>query len=585
MKHTSRKSSQTKDEDNGFPLNAPSDSRLLQAPSLWDVVPETEENKALISVGKPAGLSSTEIEPVKSFYDGTFPTQRMSRSMAEARFRRKILEEHLNNTIALDGLYARYGVQAHSGVVAKGEIIDGVRWMARHGDLTWVLPLDLPQVREKIQQAALQHNIPSDELDDEFLQVTIIDIVQHLVGPYAARVMHGLYQAANDCWRTPLLSVDLNAFLTLLGRKPERRVERNGVGEEQVIGFYHRSDARAQLYQTLLALESVQLIYESRRRRQGDGEPVFHQIKRPLVRIMEADFLEAENPNGERKHPSTITLALGWYSGVRQIDGSPGKDYVRHERLRPGLGNAHYHRTDEALRRRLLLMGRYRLDKQKHELDFAPETIVLEMARKTALERAGITTENVTWQKKTLIKALEKLKASGLVANYSDIPKHPNDLISITIFTICLQGIELATEDEDQEEQEEQETSWQQGTTAVWPPTVECIVDIVPHARYASESTCGSASAIMGQMMQRLRGTLNETQLLSLSHLKAQWVLDPTDERPAIQCPPRALVLVTTLSVSNAELVQRRYLRDFSSAISGLKLQLDVRIEYRAGFP
>jgi hypothetical protein len=63
-----------------------------------------------------------------------------------------------------------------------------------------------------------------------------------------------------------------------------------------------------------------------------------------------------------------------------------------------------------------------------------PEGYVLvRLRRQTALERAGITTANVTLQRNSLAKALEKLKSSGVIFGYSEIPRKADDTFDIQV--------------------------------------------------------------------------------------------------------------------------------------------------------
>lgn len=572
-----------------------SDAKLLHAPSLWDALPPTEARDVAANMTDPPLDEDLATTAVVEYFDGVAPRTSASKAAEEAQFRRRILREHLQGYIAIDGLYSRYGVQAHVGRLPEGEIVDGLRWIAHCGDLVWELPLDTPYVRQKLEEAAAQHGVTTDDLTDELLQWTIIDVANHLLGGFAARVMHGLYTAANDCWRSPVFRLDLNAFLTLLGRKPETRVDKGTNLKRE----YHRSEARAELNDTLRSLESVYLICE-RRVRDVDGETLIRQIRRPLLRILETDYRASENPNGERRRPLYIALALGWYSGVRAPDGTPGRDYVRHERLQPGLGHAGHHRTEEALRRRLMLMARYRLDSRRQRDGDAPpdETITLVLTRQRALERAGITTENVTWQKKSLTAALDKLVASGLIESFTPIPKKPYEKFTIVLRAAALQGLEIAPEPESAAELDETAdepletyaTLVGAGAVPQWPPEAvppvegalaSPVVATSGMPRLATTSALGPAALMLVQLLELVRGQISPTQFANLEDLTARWEVRPDEQRPPDQTEPLALILVTPHGARQTEMLSRRYLSEFIIAARRLKLRPPLRIAAR----
>src|ERR1051326_2520164 len=139
---------------------------------------------------------------------------------------------------------------------------------------------------------------------------------------------------------------------------------------------------------------------------------------------------------GRRRAPSHVKVALGWYTGVRQLDGRPGTDYVPAERLQPGRGHAQHQATRERLRRRLLLYAPYRLQEMRASNQTVPPPegyVLVRLRRKTALERAGITTTNVTLQRNSLVKALEKLRSGGVIYGYGEIPRKPDDSFEIQV--------------------------------------------------------------------------------------------------------------------------------------------------------
>lgn len=415
---------------------------LLDAPSLWDLPfppwppsPEVLESPNQLPPSVPVlalPISTMEAHAdgagrdLLEFY-GVVPRTRADDPEEERRFRRRILMEARRGVIAVDGLYTRKA-DLHLGPMPKGEIIGRQRWVARKGDMRLEIALD--RIQDEIESAAQREGVAVADLSTQALLVTAIDVALMMVGEWAAKIMLGLYEAANDCWRSPLFNLDVNAFLTKLGRKPEVKVDGDGVARE-----YHRSEARADFWNTMRALSTVSLEIV-RTIRHPDGTIADDTIERPLVFLFGGTYPHKDNPEGRRRAPSHVKVALGWYTGVRQLDGRPGTDYVPAERLQPGRGHAQHQATRERLRRRLLLYAHYRLQEMRASNQAVPPPegyVLVRLRRKTALERAGITTANVTLQRNSLVKALEKLRTAGVIYGYGEIPRKPDDSFEIQV--------------------------------------------------------------------------------------------------------------------------------------------------------
>ncbi len=536
------------------------DQHLVSTPTLWDVLdpsqmdrqPDEKTESSVAGLASPIIGAVSDISSLVGFYDGTLPRLQAPSLEDEVAFRRRIIAEAHDGQIALDGLYLRVGSQAHVGRVPEGEIIDGSRWIARHNDLTWEIPLDALPVREQLEREAEKQQIPVEQVSDQLLQTTVIDVAERLVGAYAARVMHGLYQAANDCWRMPIFRLDLNSFLTLLGLTPDKY-------------GHHRGEARAELRDTLQALQSVNLIWEG-----GiyeNGERIFRQIQRPLISILATDYRERENPGKERRRPSHVIVALGWYQGVRRPDGRPGTDYIRIQRLRPGLGNASHHRTDDALGRRLLMIARYRLNElERRKVQLEPtDTVSVTLTRRVALERAGITTTNVTWQRKTLEKALNKLIAAGIVVSFEQIPAKPEQSFAIHVAVAPLVAIALSKSEEEDLHAEEQaaipadldtldeteivateETLPEFTMPAIpnWPPSDTQSPPSAADSIYTQQSYLGLAQSVLALLKEGSRGV--PAMYHYLSGMQACWIIKaPANEAKIEQMAPEVFVLLT----------------------------------------
>lgn len=415
---------------------------LLDAPSLWDLPfppwPPSQEALESPNQGLPSvpvlALPISTIEAhaegagrdLLEFY-GVVPRTRADDPEEERRFRQRILMEARRGVIAVDGLYTRKA-DLHLGPMPQGEIIGRQRWVARKGDVRLEIPLD--RIQDEIEAAAQREGVAIADLSTQALLVTAVDVAHMMVGEWAAKIMLGLYEAANDCWRSPLFNLDVNAFLTKLGRKPEVKIDSDGTARE-----YHRSEARADFWNTMRALSSVSLEVV-RTIRHPDGTISDDTIERPLVFLFGGTYPHKDNPEGRRRAPSHVKVALGWYAGVRQLDGRPGNDYVPAERLQPGRGHAQHHATRERLRRRLLLYAHYRMQEMRKANQTVPPPegyVLVRLRRQTALERAGITTTNVTLQRNSLTKALEKLKSNGVIFGYSEIPRKPDESFEIQV--------------------------------------------------------------------------------------------------------------------------------------------------------
>ncbi|GEM_PF-2543113 len=415
---------------------------LLDAPSLWDLPfppwppsPDISESSNQLPLSIPVlalPISTMEAHADGAGRDlleyyGVVPRTRADDPEEERRFRQRILMEARRGVIAVDGLYTRKA-DLHVGSMPKGEIIGRQRWVARKGDMRLEIALD--RIQDEIESAAQREGVAVADLSTQALLVTAIDVALMMVGEWAAKIMLGLYEAANDCWRSPLFNLDVNAFLTKLGRKPEVKVDGDGIARE-----YHRSEARVDFWNTMRALSTVSLEIV-RTIRHPDGTIADDTIERPLVFLFGGTYPHKDNPEGRRRAPSHVKVALGWYTGVRQLDGRPGTDYVPAERLQPGRGHAQHQATRERLRRRLLLYAHYRLQEMRASNQVVPPPegyVLVRLRRKTALERAGITTSNVTLQRNSLVKALEKLRTAGVISGYGEIPRKPDDSFEIQV--------------------------------------------------------------------------------------------------------------------------------------------------------
>lgn len=248
----------------------------------------------------------------------------------------------------------------------------------------------------------------------------IIDLVKPVIKPYGARVIHLLYEIANDppYWRTPLIALDSNDILDRLGLKRDSR----GI---------HYSRNRERLRDVLDMAHRLEIVGEYITHVQG--QPVRKAIRSTLISLIGAEYDVEESraiSTGElfqRGLPKTMTIRLNFYSGIRRPDGRLGNQYVLTNRLKKPemLGSARHSGTEEMLRTYLML--RYRQARMASR--------EIRLTRKDALEKAGITTGNVTRATQILERALNKLVEEGTVERYDKVPIKPSETFSVLIGT------------------------------------------------------------------------------------------------------------------------------------------------------
>jgi hypothetical protein len=249
-------------------------------------------------------------------------------------------------------------------------------------------------------QMHLPLDYPQDTIDN------IIDLIRPYVGAYGARVVHLLYEIANDApyWRHPLITVDTNELLDRLGAKRDPR----GI---------HRSKNRELLRNVLNVAHGLEIVGEYTT--WEDGRPVRKAMRKTVLALIGATF-DAEESQSltteelfQRGLPKSMQIRLNFYEGVRRPDGRLGNQYV----LMPRLGDpktlpkANYAATHELLRAYLLV--RYRQTGMK--------TRVLNVTRQTALEKANIHNKNSRMATTTLRKALDRLVAEGTLERFTPV--------------------------------------------------------------------------------------------------------------------------------------------------------------------
>ncbi len=334
----------------------------------------------------------------------------------EARLRRQIEDDANRGLIAMDTVYTVYRPDIHRYDTGEGVIESGKLVVRRKGGKV-EMQIPLPGF---ISEDGLPPNWDNRDLEaSDPALIAVTEVARAALGDYAARVMHLLFEIANDYphWRTPNITFSVNEFLDRLGYARDKR----GI---------HYSKNRRYLMRALVALQTTQIIAE--RPVYDKGKNYREVIMSPLLAGLRTIYDNDEEAN---KHLSTwelfekgvpgdiIQIRIGpdWYEGVRRGDGSHGNNYTLVPRLRDpnSLINPSHSRTEDRMEN--YLYTRYK------ELKYSKLNISI--LRSTALDKAGVTTKNVTRATQILQKALDKLQAKGIITGYNPkpIPLRPTE--------------------------------------------------------------------------------------------------------------------------------------------------------------
>jgi hypothetical protein len=293
--------------------------------------------------------------------------------------------------VAVDKVYAAKATEIHSPPAA---------WDFQVGVVT-------AQKRTVALQMKLPSELPQQTIDN------IIDLIRPFLGAYGARVVHLLYEIANDppYWRNPLITVETNDVLDRLGLTRDKR----GV---------HYSRNRETLRNVLNTAHGLEIVGEYTT--WEGGVKVRKAMRKSVLSLIGATFDDGES-NGltteelfQRGLPKEMQIRLNFYEGVRRPDGRLGNQYVLMPRLvePKKLAKASHSATHELLRAYLLF--RYRQTRMKSH--------TLVVTRQTAMEKANITNKNPRQATLTLRKALDKLVANGTLEGYSaSLPAKPHE--------------------------------------------------------------------------------------------------------------------------------------------------------------
>jgi hypothetical protein len=337
-------------------------------------------------------------------------------SPEEARLRREIEEDARRGLIAMDTVYSILRPDIHRFEQGEEGIIEGnsVTFQRKQGKLSLQIPLpgfdnlDAPENEKR-----------------EMALVAVTEVARAALGDYAARVMHLMFEVANDYphWRTPNVTFSVNDFLDRLGYARDKR----GI---------HYSKNRRYLMRTLVALNNTIVVAE--RPVYDKGKHYRAAVREALITSIRTIYSNDEEANAglstwelfEKGTPGDIiqvSIGQAWYEGVRRRDGTPGNNYTLVPRLGDPrlLANPGHSRTEDRIEN--YLYTRYK------ELKYSKLSIAIQ--RGTALDKAGVTTKNVTRATQILQKALDKLQSKGVITDYNPrpLPLRPNDSFTVEL--------------------------------------------------------------------------------------------------------------------------------------------------------
>ncbi len=401
-----QRNGRSEDDFEGVVENYLNDCRADEARLLGDPGLDPEERQHELEVLR------RKIDELQSFLSRLRGQEVISPD--EMYLRREIEDDAHKGMIAMDTVYMVYRPDIHRYDGQEGTVENG-NWVVRRKGGKVELQIPMPGFNDLDQSRVSQ--ITDEPTDPAMIAVT--EVARAALGDYAARVMHLLFEIANDYphWRTPNVTFSVNEFLDRLGYARDKR----GI---------HYSKNRRYLMRALVALQTTQVIAE--RPVYDKGKNYREVVMSPLVTGLRTIYDNDEEAN---QHLSTwelfekgvpgeiIHVRIGpeWYEGVRRSDGSKGNNYTLVPRLGDpkALTNPSHSRTEDRLEN--YLYARYK------ELRYTKLNISI--LRSTALDKAGVTTKNVTRATQILQKALDKLQVKGVIVDYNPkpLPLRPNE--------------------------------------------------------------------------------------------------------------------------------------------------------------
>ncbi|HWE60751.1 MAG TPA: hypothetical protein VHB98_03495 [Chloroflexota bacterium] len=311
----------------------------------------------------------------------------------EVAFRNKMIQQE-GEYIAIDDEYVAYRAAIHQPL--------GDDEFGRMDEEGWRLERPV---------TALQLSLLPDDRGQES-QETVVQLLKYFVGEFPAKVMHLLFEIANDppFFRRPDIRVSINDLLDRLGYTRDSR----GV---------HYSANRKKLTQTLLALSLTQVELRRTRGKSTEG------YRAPLLASL--GFLTNEDVRNmpfrevfAQGLADTVPLTINpvWYRGVRGADNRPGTHYKLLPRTTPeqrgrkrGAPRGHTQvRSGRSVDNLRVYIQRCQASTQARQVEIALSSL---------LQEAGITNRNISQALTTLRRALDKLVLEGVLTAHRQIQR------------------------------------------------------------------------------------------------------------------------------------------------------------------
>jgi hypothetical protein len=309
-------------------------------------------------------------------------------SADEVEFRQLIQQE--NEFIALDAEYAAYRAAIHQPLA-----IDEMPQSDAQG---WT-----------VQRPVTSLQLPFPTFERELSsQESVVQLLRHMVGEFPAKIMHLLFEIANDppFYRRPDITISINDVLDRLG------YTRDGRG-------IHYSVNRKRLTLTLHALYLTDVeVYQ----RRGKTTKAFSAPLLSVLGFTSSNDNVRQMPIPEvfaRGLPDVVQLSINaiWYRGVRDAEGRPGTNYqllprtsvelpARRRGGHRGRGSVRTGRSVDNLR---VFVQRCQVSSQAHHAEIALASL---------LQEAGITNKNASQATTTLRRALDKLVSEAVLTSH-----------------------------------------------------------------------------------------------------------------------------------------------------------------------
>ena len=315
-------------------------------------------------------------------------------SEVEVEFRLKIQQEL--DFIAMDAEYAAYRAAIHQPL--------GDEEVPHQDTEGWTL-----------QRPATALQLPLLQVDrDQTSQDSVVELLRHFVGDYPARVMHLLFEVANDppFYRRPDITVSINDMLDRLGYTRDSR----GI---------HYSVNRKRLTTTLqsLALTDVELYQRRGKTTKAFSAPLLSALgftsTNENVRQLSLREVFA------RGLPDVVQISINsiWYKGVRDSDGRPGAHYrlLPRTTLDPGGRKRGGQRLRAAAVRPGRSVDNLRVYVQRCQVSTQSRQVAI--ALPSLLQEAGITNRNTSQAGTTLRRALDKLVEEGVLTFHRQVQR------------------------------------------------------------------------------------------------------------------------------------------------------------------